>query len=224
MGQKEKYQAGEELATAYISIPVSGKGPGVIVLHAWWGLNNFFMQLCDQLSQEGFVALAPDLYHGKVAVTIDEAKELRSKVERKVANTEMIGAVDYLKSHRAVVSPKVSVIGFSLGANFANWLALNKPEDIHSVVLFYGKGGGKFEKTDVKYLGHFAERDRYGAGPEKVEVFKERLLEAGREVTFYTYRDTEHWFFEEDRPEAFNPQAAKLAWERTIEYLRKQYP
>ena len=109
MGQKEKYLAGEELATAYISIPVSGKGPGVIVLHAWWGLNNFFMQLCDQLSQEGFVALAPDLYHGEVAVTIDEAKELRSKVERKVANKEMIGAVDYLKSHGGELSPSFCV-------------------------------------------------------------------------------------------------------------------
>lgn len=223
MGQKEKYKTGNGLTTGYISIPVSGKGPGVIVLHAWWGLNTFFMKFCDQLCQEGFVVLAPDLYHGEIATTIEEAKVLRSKVDRKVANAEMIGAVNYLQSHEAVVNPKISVIGFSLGANYANWLALHKPKDIQSVILFYGKGGGNFEKTEATYLGHFAERDRYGAGPEKVAVFKERLLKAGREVTFYTYPDTKHWFFEEDRPAAYNAEAAKLAWERTTDFLRKQY-
>jgi carboxymethylenebutenolidase len=223
MGERKQYQAGNEMANAYMSIPESGKGPGVIVLHAWWGLNAFFMKLCDLLSQEGFVALAPDLYDGEVATTIDEARSLRSKINRKVANTDMKGAVAYLLSHEAVVKPKVSVIGFSLGASYANWLAINKPKDIQSVVLFYGEGGGRFEKSQATYLGHYAERDRYGAGPEKVKVFKERLLEAGRDVTFYTYKDTEHWFFEEDRPDAYRAESAKLAWERTIEYLRKQY-
>ena len=223
MGHREKYQAGKGLADAYMSIPISGEGPGVIVLHAWWGLNAFFMGLCDRLSQEGFVALAPDLYHGEIATTIEEAKVLRSKVDRKVANAEMKGAVDHLLSHDAVVSPRISVIGFSLGANYANWLAMNKPKDVQSVILFYGKGGGDFEKTEATYLGHFAETDRYGAGPDKIAVFKDRLLAAGRDVTFYTYKDTKHWFFEEDRFDAYHAEAASLAWERTIEYLRNQY-
>lgn len=223
MGHKEKFQAGNDFANAYLSIPSSGKGPGVIVLHAWWGLNAFFEEFCDRLSQEGFVSLAPDLYHGEIATTIEQAKDLRSRVDRKVANLEMTGAVDHLLTHEATVSSKVSVIGFSLGANYANWLALNKPESIQSVVLFYGKGGGKFEKTEATYLGHFAEMDRYGAGPDKIVVFKERLLAAGREVTFYTYKDTVHWFFESDRMDAYNPEAAGLAWERTIVFLRDQY-
>jgi dienelactone hydrolase len=92
-----------------------------------------------------------------------------------------------------------------------------------AVVLFYGKGGGKFEKTNATFLGHFAETDRYGAGPDKIAVFKERLLAAGRDVAFYTYKDTEHWFFEEDRSDANHAEAANLVWERTIEYLRNQY-
>jgi len=223
MGERKQYQAGNEWANAYMSIPESGKGPGVIVLHAWWGLNAFFMKFCDLLSQEGFVALAPDLYHGEVAATIDEARSLKSKINRKVANTEMKAAVTYLLSHEVVVDPKVSLIGFSLGASYANWLAINKPKNIQSVVLFYGDGGGKFEKSKATYLGHYAERDRYGSGPGQVKVFEERLLEAGRDVTFYTYKDTEHWFFEQDRPDAYHAEAAKLAWERTIDYLRKQY-
>jgi len=223
MGHREKFQAGNELANAYMSVPISGKGPGIVVLHAWWGLNAFFMKLCELLSQKGFVALAPDLYHGKIATTIEEAEDLRSKVDRKVANMEMKGAVDHLLSHDAVTNPKVSVIGFSLGANYANWLAINKPKDIRSVILFYGKGGGKFEKAEATYLGHFAETDRYGAGPDKIAVFKDRLLAAGRDVTFYTYKDTKHWFFEEDRSDAYHAEAANLAWERTIEYLQNQY-
>jgi carboxymethylenebutenolidase len=109
MGYIEKFQAGNELASGYMSIPKSGKGPGVIVLHAWWGLNAFFMELCDRLSQEGFVALAPDLYHGELATTIEGAKTLRSKVDRKVANLEMKGAIDHLLTYDAVVKPKVSV-------------------------------------------------------------------------------------------------------------------
>lgn len=223
MGHRETFQAGDESANAYMSIPTSGKGPGIVVLHAWWGLNEFFRELCDRLSGEGFVALAPDLYHGETATTIEQAKDLRSKVDRKVANVEMQAAVDHLLSHDAVTHPQVSVIGFSLGANYANWLAINKPKDIRSVVLFYGKGGGKFARAEATYLGHFAEKDRYGAGPDKVAVFKDRLLAAGRDVTFYTYKDTEHWFFEKDRPDAYRAQAADLAWERTIAYLRDQY-
>ena len=223
MGERIQYQAGNELANAYMSIPESGKGPGVILLHAWWGLNSFFMRLCDLLSQEGFVALAPDLYHGEVATTIDEARSLRSKINRKVTNTEMKEAVAYLLSQEVVAEPKISLIGFSLGASYANWLAINKSKNIQSVVLFYGEGGGKFEKSKAAYLGHYAERDRYGAGPEQVKAFKERLLEAGRDVIFYTYKHTEHWFFEEDRPDAYHAEAAKLAWERTIKYLRRQY-
>jgi carboxymethylenebutenolidase len=223
MGYKEKFQAGNELASGYMSIPKSGKGPGVIVLHAWWGLNAFFMELCDRLSQEGFVALAPDLYHGELATTIEGAKTLRSKVDRKVANLEMKGAIDHLLTYDAVVKPKVSVMGFSLGANYANWLAMNKPKEILSVILFYGKGGGKFEKIEAAYLGHFAETDRYGAGPDKIAIFKDRLLAAGREVKFYTYKDTEHWFFEEDRSDVYHADAANLAWERTINYLHNQY-
>ena len=223
MGERILYQAGNVLANAYMSIPESGKGPGVILLHAWWGLNTFFMRLCDLLSQEGFVALAPDLYHGEVATTIDEARSIRSKINRKVANTEMEEAVAYLLSQEVVVEPKVSLIGFSLGASYANWLAINKPKNIQSVVLFYGEGGGKLEKSKATYLGHYAERDRYGAGPEQVKAFKGRLLEAGRNVTFYTYKHTEHWFFEEDRPDTYHAESEKLAWKRTIEYLRRQY-
>ncbi|MBN2258075.1 MAG: dienelactone hydrolase family protein [Anaerolineaceae bacterium] len=223
MGERKQYREGDELANAYMAIPESGKGPGVIMLHAWWGLNAFFMKLCDLLSQEGFVTLAPDLYHGEVATTIDEARNLRSKINRKVANMEMKGAITYLLSHEVVTKPKVSLIGFSLGASYANWLAVNKPNDIQSVVLFYGEGGGNFEKSKATYLGHYAEKDQYGAGPENVQIFKERLLKAGREVTFYTYKDTEHWFFEEDRPDAYHAESAKLAWARTIEFLRKQY-
>ena len=91
MGHREKFQAGNDLADAYLSIPASIEGAVVLVLHAWWGLSAFFAKVCDLLSQEGFVALAPDLYNGKTATTIEQATTLRSKVDRKVANSEMMG-------------------------------------------------------------------------------------------------------------------------------------
>ena len=118
------------MANAYISIPELEKGPCMILLHAWWSLNTFFMRLCDLLSQEGFVAFAHDLYHGEVATTIDEDRSLRSKINRKVANMEMKEAVAYFLYQEVVVEPKVSLIGFSRGASYANWLAINKPRNI----------------------------------------------------------------------------------------------
>jgi carboxymethylenebutenolidase len=191
-------------------------------LHAWWGLTDFFRAVCERLASEGFVALAPDLYHGATAATIEEAKSLRSTVDRTVTNKELKAAVEYLCANEAVSSPQIGVIGFSLGGNYALWLARNRPEAIRAVVLFYGMGGGKFSNTQATFLGHFAESDEWGAGLDKARSLEDRLRAAGRDVTFHTYAGTEHWFFEADRPAAYSADAARLAWERTVEFMRNQ--
>src|SRR5262245_38063893 len=111
---QQQISVDDKTVPIYLSLPTSGQGPGVLLLPAWWGLNPFFKQLCERLAGEGFVALAPDLYHGATAQTIDEAIQLRDGLERTQANKEVLAALDYLVGHSAVNQPRLGVIGFSL--------------------------------------------------------------------------------------------------------------
>ena len=113
----------------------------------------------------------------------------------------------------------LAVIGFSLGAYYALDLAAADPEHIRSVVIFYGTGGGDFSSSRAAYLGHFAENDEFEP-QSNVDDLEESLRRAGRPVTFYRYSGTGHWFFEPDRPQAYNQAAASLAWDRTLAFLK----
>jgi carboxymethylenebutenolidase len=207
----------------YLAVPPSGKGAGVLVLHAWWGLTGFMRDFCDRLAQEGFVALAPDMFASKVARTIEEAEELLSQVgEGKDIPAILLSALDELGSHPAVSGKGLAVVGFSFGAYWALWLAQEKPEPMRGVTLFYGSngGGGDFTSSRAAFLGHFAEKDPYEPVEGIVELEK-NLRGANRPTTFFTYPGTGHWFFEKDRQDAYDEQAASLAWERTLALLRE---
>jgi carboxymethylenebutenolidase len=205
----------------YTALPAGGSGPGVLVLHAWWGLNDFIRQLCDRLAGEGYVALAPDLYHGEIARTIPEAEKLRDQMDANTAQAEAEAqaALDTLLHLPATRGQRVATLGFSLGAYFALWLADQRPDDVAAVVVFYGTAG---ELSEIKAacLGHFAENDPYES-PEWAQQLYDGLKAAGLDVTFYTYPGTGHWFFEADRPDTYDPQAAGLAWQRTLEFLSR---
>ena len=203
----------------YLAAPVGGKGPGVLVLHPWWGLNDTIREVCDRLAKEGFIACAPDLYHGQVAVTIEEAEQLSSKLDAEGAKTDIAGAVKLLWERAGSEGQGLGVIGFSLGAYFALGLSGVEPERIRAVVLFYGTGPGDYPQAKAAYLGHFAQVDDYEPESE-VDGLEAALRTAGRPVTFHRYEGVGHWFFEPDRPDAYNPAAAQLAWERTVSFLR----
>ncbi|MBM4431757.1 MAG: dienelactone hydrolase family protein [Chloroflexi bacterium] len=203
----------------HLSLPHSGSGPGLLVLHAWWGLNDFFRGLCDRLAGEGFVAYAPDLYRGKLATNVDEAKRLRSGMDRKQTGADLTAALAYLRGLGAVSGGKLGLLGFSLGANLALGLSVEQPEAIGAVVLFYGTRGGDYTPAQAAYLGHFAQSDEWVAA-SGVQKLHKALRAADRPATFHTYAGTGHWFFEADRPEAYHPEAAALAWQRTLAFLR----
>lgn len=203
----------------FFVVPDAGTGPGVLILHPWWGLNDTMKDVCDRLAGEGFVAFAPDLYHGKVAVTIEEAERLSSELDDEQARADIAGAVDLL-SDRATPD-RLGVIGFSLGAYYALGLSVDDPERVRAVVLFYGVGPGDFSRSKAAYMGHFAETDEYEPAAN-VEWLEAALNEAGRPVIFYRYEDVGHWFFEPDRPDAYDQPAAQLAWDRTVAFLRNR--
>jgi carboxymethylenebutenolidase len=207
-----------------LALPSSGRGAGVLVLHAWWGLNDFFRDFCHRLAQDGFVALAPDLFSGKVAQTVEEAEQHLSQFdEAQVVPPIVLSALDDLSRLPQVTSKGIGVIGFSLGAYWALWLAQQKPELVRAVTVFYGTDGGDgdFQQSNAAFLGHFAEADPYESA-DSVKALENNLRSANRPTTIHTYPETGHWFFENDRPEAYQAQAAQLAWNRTADFFHEQ--
>ena len=206
----------------FLAAPPTGKGAGVLVLHAWWGLNDTMKAFCTRLAESGFVAFAPDLYHGKVADTIPDAEALGKALDANhlQAKAEITEATMFLNERVGEDDRGLAVIGFSLGAYYALDLAAADPEHICSVVIFYGSGDGDYSNSRATYLGHFAENDPYEP-QSNVDSLEEALQRAGRPATFYRYPGTGHWFFEPDRTEAYNQFAATLAWERTLAFLER---
>jgi carboxymethylenebutenolidase len=209
-------------ADGYLAIPPTGKGPGVLVLHAWWGLNDTMKVFCNKLAESGFVAFAPDLYHGQIADNITDAEALGSALDENYlqAKAEIAEAAKFLTERVGQDNREMAVIGFSLGAYYALDLAAAAPEHIRSVVLYYGTGDGDYSSSRASYLGHFAENDEFEPQPN-IDNLEESLKRAGRPVTFNLYSGTGHWFCEPDRVQAYDQVAADMAWERTLAFLRR---
>ncbi len=204
----------------YLALPKSGAGAGVLVLHAWWGLNTTFRNFCDRLAGEGFVALAPDLYDGKVATTREDAERFMRQMDKDAARKALDAAIKELVAHPAVSKPEIGVVGFSMGGYYTLGLACQKPRQIAAAVIFYSTGAGKFDEARAAFLGNFAEDDEFEPADD-VRQLEERIRQAGKTVTFHTYPGTKHWFFEPDRPE-YDPASAQLAWERTAAFLKHE--
>jgi carboxymethylenebutenolidase len=201
----------------YLASPEEPRG-GVLVLHAWWGLNDFFKSFVNRLASQGFLALAPDLYDGPIAKSVDEAKELQKKIDDARVKQLVLGATDYLRSDPSISGRKIGVIGFSMGAAWSLLLSTLKPETVGAVVVFYGSYPIDFSKGQASYLGHFAPGDEWEPDAD-VRATEEKIRGAGREVAFHFYPGTKHWFVEENRPAEYNRDAADLAWKRTLEFL-----
>jgi carboxymethylenebutenolidase len=206
-------------AAGYLAIPENSNAPGVLILHAWWGLNPIFKDLCDRLAAEGFAAFAPDVNSGRVAKTIDEAKQTMEELDGQRKYDVVMAATDFLRNQPGVRKEPFAVIGFSMGAAWALVLAEARPQDIRKVVMFYGAGEGDYSKMKLDVLGHFAEKDEW-EDEKYINLMNNDMQAAGLKTEFNTYPNTNHWFFESDRPE-FNAEASELAWQRTLEFLRK---
>jgi carboxymethylenebutenolidase len=202
-------------ANAYLATSQKG-GPGVLLLHAWWGLKPFFKQTCDQLAKQGFTVLAPDLYQGRIVETIDEAKALMDQRDSELMGDIVKSAKDHLTS--LCGGKPIGVLGFSMGAAWSLAVAESNP-DVSAVILFYGAGEADFSKVKAQILGHFAEVDEWEP-LEYVRAMEADMKANGVDVTLHLYPNAGHWFVEEDRPE-YDSASALLAWSRTYEFLRK---
>ncbi len=205
-------------ATAYLASPEAG-GAGILVLHPWWGLNPFFKGLCGRLAEQGYIALAPDLRDGQVATSIDEAKALMERSDPQFTRETVLAAKDYLLSLPNRKGQKIGVIGFSMGANWSLMVAAHDPDKVAATVLFYGTNRVDFDRVKSKIMGHFSDNDEWEP-MEDIQAMETGMKAAGVDVTIHIYPQAEHWFVEDDRPE-YNPAVAKLAWDRTFEFLER---
>lgn len=206
----------------YLATPPAGAGSAVLVLHAWWGLNDTIKAFCTRLAESGFITFAPDLYHGRVAATIADAETMSQTLlgNPDGVRADLADATMFLHEHAGQNNRGLAVIGFSLGAYCALDLSVTHPEHIRSVVVFYGTRPGDYHNSQADYLGHFAETDQFEPQSD-VDALEESLQRAGRSVTFHRYPGTGHWFFEQDRSDAYNQEAARLAWDRTLAFLQR---
>jgi carboxymethylenebutenolidase len=158
-GQDITFDVNGQPAAGYLATPAQPSRPGVIVLHAWWGLNPFFKRLATDCIR-GF-SFAPDLNEGKIAQTIDEAKQIRSESDFERQHAIVAASPDFLRGRPEVSKESFALIGFSMGASWSLVLASERPEDIQKAVLFYGAGEVDFAKIKAEILGHYSDTDEW---------------------------------------------------------------
>ena len=204
-------------AAAYVATPASGTGPGVLVLHAWWGLNDDFRGWCDQLAAAGFVALAPDYRAGRVATTIEDANAMRADFG--VEQTQPVIEAAHDELLRRSEGGAVGIVGASMGAAWAFHLAETRPAQVDAVVAYYGISDAEWSAVMARVLHHFGDRDQMDP-VEDAEAMQAALEQAGVDATLEVYAGADHWFAEASRPE--HDQAAdELAWSRTLAHLKR---
>lgn len=225
MGEMVQFPSNGSIVGGYLATPEVGAGPGLVVIQEWWGLVDHIKDVCDRFAPEGFTALAPDLYHGQKTAEPDEAGKLMMALDMERAARDMAGAIDFLAAHEAVRGRGVGVVGFCMGGGLALWLATLRPDQVNAAVPFYGVipwAGAQpdWSRLEAVVQGHYGELDA-SASPESVRALEAQLKEAGKDVEFFVYEGAGHAFFNDARPEAFNEDAARQAWIRTLEFLRK---
>jgi carboxymethylenebutenolidase len=217
MGEFETVTHGDTTTRQYAAGDVRSGSPGVVVYHPWWGLNDDIVAFADRLAGAGFAVVAPDLFGGQVATTIEEADRLSSAADEAAVDTIALATIDSL-ADRLGPTPKLGAIGFSFGAHWAIWSPAQRDRVVASVVYYGSTDGPVLAGSSVPVLGHFAEDDPYET-EEGVAAFEEALRSAGRDAVIHRYPGTGHWFAEPSR-DAYRPEAADLAFERTVAFLR----
>jgi carboxymethylenebutenolidase len=209
-------------AHGYLAQPASGSGPGVIVIEEWWGLDDHIADICDRLAGEGFVALAPDLFGGRVAHDSDEAGRLMQQLPAEQAARDLGGAVDYLLGLDSVTSGSVGAIGFCMGGGFVLMLAAQQGDKIGAAVPFYGVGQGvpdSYSSITAPVQGHYAEQDAFYPVDQARAQEAQMRRETTSTVEFHYYPAGHAFHNDKDKLGTYDAESARLAWTRAVEFL-----
>lgn len=222
MGEIVEFPSNGGTALGYLAVPEGGAGIPLVVIQEWWGLVPHIQDVCDRFAAEGFVALAPDLFHGESTTEPDEAGKLMMALNVDQAARDMGGAVD--KVAEVAGSDRVGVTGFCMGGGLALVLAAKRPDKVKAVVPWYGlipwpDAEPDWSKLDAKVLGHYASEDDF-FGPDKVADLQRKLDDAGKDARLHVVAGAEHAFFNDARPEVHDPEASQTCFAETVEFLR----
>ena len=218
MSGVEQLTFGDRIARAYVRIP-DGATAGLVVLHAWWGLNDDVIAYADRLADAGFGVLAPDMFKGQVTAAIREAERLSSEGDASAPQVVAFNAVDRLAERLPAGAP-IATLAFSFGAPYATWTPSERPAVVGTVVYYGAWADSWVTRSNAPLLGHFAEDDPF-TSTDEVSAFETAFKTAGRAITTHVYPGTKHWFAEPSRPE-YEPEAAELAFERTLTFLQNR--
>ena len=217
-----EFKSNGATAEGYLAVPASGRGAGVIVIQEWWGLVPHIKNVCERFAAEGFVALAPDLYHGRTTASPDEAGKLMMALNIEQTERDLRGAIEYLLAHEATEGGRVGTVGFCMGGALSLYAA-SKNEQVGACVVFYGGHPNvkpDLERLRAPVLGLYAARDTF-ATPALARELEAKLAALGKPAEIHIYENADHAFFNDERPEVYNAAAASDAWQRTVSFLRE---
>jgi carboxymethylenebutenolidase len=225
MGELVEFPSNGHTCSGYLAVPGSGGGPGLVVIQEWWGLVPHIRDVVDRFAGAGFVAIAPDLYHGESTTEPDEAGKLMMALNMEQAAKDMGGAIDHLLGLDAVTTATVGVTGFCMGGGLALLLAVQRPDAISACVPYYGlipwpDAQPDWSKLNASVLGHFAANDAFFS-PEEARKLEERLKAHGKEVELFIHPGVEHAFFNDTRPEVHDAETSRRTFDQTVTFLRE---
>jgi carboxymethylenebutenolidase len=222
VGERLTFASNGATVPAYLAAS-KGRGPGIVVVQEYWGLVPHIEHVCDRFAGEGFVALAPDLYHGQRAKSPDQAGKMMMAMRIDEAERDLAAAIDTVAARPETSTKRIGTIGFCMGGALSLFAASKNPE-VGACVVFYG--GHPNVKPDLPalkapVLGVYAGKDNF-VTPEVVAELDRELTRLGKPHEFHTYPHAQHAFFNDDRPEVHDPQAAADAWAKTLAFFRRE--
>jgi carboxymethylenebutenolidase len=230
MATTVEFKSNGNLASGYLVTPPSGAGPGVLVIQEWWGLDSGIKAMTERLGAAGFVALAPDLYHGELAghTEMDKAGKLMQSMPPDRAARDMSGAVDYLAAHNAVTGDGIGVVGFCMGGMLSWIIAANRGDKVRAVVPFYGYPQGPMEpdwsKLKASVSGHMAEHDTFFPA-DGARALQDKLRGMGKDVTLTVHPGTGHAFMgPHNALGTLDKDLSAQLWPQVVSFLKSKLP
>ncbi|MBV9609841.1 MAG: dienelactone hydrolase family protein [Acidobacteria bacterium] len=220
-GKKVSYQSGNETVSGMLYLP-SGKGPSpaLVVIHEYWGLNDWVKEQASKLADQGYVALAIDLYRGKVATSPDEAHELMRGVPQDRAKQDLLAGSSFLRSQKNVDPARVGTIGWCMGGGYALDLAVADPK-LKAAVINYGHLASTpdtVKQINAAVLGIFGGQDR-GIPVESVRLFETEMKQQGKKIEILIFPDAGHAFENPNNKQGYRADDAQNAWQKTVQFL-----
>jgi len=222
-GQMVQFSSNGGTSSGYLALPSTGRGPGIIVLQEWWGLVDHIKDLADRFSREGFVALAPDMYHGKKTTSPDEAGKLFMALNIAQVAKDRRGEIDYLLKVPEGHGDRVVTVGFCMGEQLSLYAACANSK-VGACVVYYGIHPNvhpDIARLRAPVLGFFGEKDA-SVPPHAVRKLEGELKAAGKQAEFHIYKDANHAFFNNTRPEVYHEASAKDSWNRMLNFFREK--